>query len=449
MLHKNPGRLHSAELSFGNAYVFYPEANEERCSATLMLDIDPVGLVRGRRGAAGEGGLFQQYVNDRPYVASSFLSSAMTEFFSTAMSGRSKERPELAEAEIPIEVHLPVLPCRGGEAFLKALFEPLGYEMEAVRLGLQERFPDWGESRYFDVRLSKTAQIRTVLNHVYVLIPVLDDEKHYFVGRDEIDKLLRRGGDWLQTHPEKEEITRRYLRHSKQLTREALARLSEDEGNLDPDEARAEQDLEELQIEQKISLHDQRLTAVVAVLKDSGAERVLDVGCGEGRLIQLLLKEKFSEVVGMDVSLNALERAERRLRVEQMPPRVKERLKLLHGSLMYRDRRLTGYDAAAVVEVIEHLDEPRLASFERVLFEFAKPRMVVLTTPNSEYNVLFEGLPAGAMRHKDHRFEWTRAQFTGWAERVASAHGYQVKISGLGPSDPERGWPSQMAVFTR
>jgi Hen1-like subunit of RNA repair complex len=106
LLHKNPGRIHSFDLSFGQAHVFYPEAREDRCTAALLLDVDPIGLVRGRRGPAGEGAMLEQYVNDRPYVASSFMSVAISRVFGTAMSGRSKERPDLAERELPFQVKI-------------------------------------------------------------------------------------------------------------------------------------------------------------------------------------------------------------------------------------------------------------------------------------------------------------------------------------------------------
>lgn len=448
LLHKNPGRTHTAALNFGKAYVLYPEASEERCTAAVLIDVDPVKLVRGRRGPSGEGGLFDSYVNDRPYAASSFMSSALTEFFSTAMGGRSKERQELADTPIPIEVHIAALPCKADEDLLRRLFEPLGYEIEATRLALDERFPEWGEGRYFDLKLRATKRISEVLSHLYVLIPVLDNEKHYWVDAQEIEKLLNRGKDWLAAHPAKEEIARRYLRNQKHLTREALARLTEGEGDPDPDEREEENASQEEAVERPISLHEQRLNAVVAALKASEAKRVVDLGCGEGRLIELLLKDKqFQEVVGMDVSYVTLERAHRKIKVDRLPPMVAARLKLIHGSLMYRDKRIEGFDAAAVVEVIEHLDGPRLDVFERVLFEHARPGTVAITTPNSEYNVLFETLPAGQFRHRDHRFEWTRAEFEEWASRVAGKHGYSVGFLPIGPAHEEFGAPSQMATF--
>ncbi|HVT11036.1 MAG TPA: 3' terminal RNA ribose 2'-O-methyltransferase Hen1 [Fimbriimonadaceae bacterium] len=450
LLHKNPQRTHVAELTFGKAYVFYPEAGDDRCTAALLIDVDPVKLVRGRRGPSGEGGLFDSYVNDRPYAASSFLSSAILEFFSTAMGGRSKERQELADQAIPLEIRIASLPCRSGEAFLSRLFQPLGYEIEATRLPLDERFPDWGEGRYFDVVLRATKRIADALAHLYVLIPVLDNEKHYWVDKQEIDKLLNRGKTWLAGHPAREEIARRYLRHQKQLTREALARLTAEDGDLDPDEREQENASVEEAVERPLSLHDQRLHAVLAALKSNEVRRVVDLGCGEGRLMSLLIKDKqFERIVGMDVSYSTLEKARRYLKIDRLPPKMAERLELIHGSLVYRDRRIEGFDGAAVVEVIEHLDAPRLAVFERVLFEFARPGIVVMTTPNREYNVLFESLNAGQFRHRDHRFEWTRAEFEAWASGIAGQYGYGVKFLPIGPIHEEHGAPSQMAIFAR
>ena len=442
LLHKRPDRLQTFPLSFGQAHVFYPEASAERCTAALLLDVDPVGLVRDRRGPGGDGGLLEQYVNDRPYVASSFLSVAIAQVFGSALSGKSKDRPELVEESLPLEARLAVLPCRGGEVFLRRLFEPLGYEVAATRHPLDEHFPDWGEGPYHTVVLQATRPLHELLSHLYVLVPVLDNDKHYWVGEDEVEKLLRHGEGWLAAHPERAQIARRYLKHRTHLTRAALERLlDEDASATEESQAREEEVLEE-----RVSLNEQRLAAVAAVLKESGARRVLDLGCGEGKLLRLLVQDSaFEEIVGVDVSNRVLEIA--RDRLDRLPERLRERVKLLHGSLTYRDRRLSGYDAAAVVEVVEHLDPPRLSAFARVLFEFARPKTVVLTTPNAEYNVKFEGLPAGKFRHKDHRFEWTRAEFQAWAQDVAARFGYTVRFLPVGPEDEVVGPPTQLAEF--
>jgi 3' terminal RNA ribose 2'-O-methyltransferase Hen1 len=147
------------------------------------------------------------------------------------------------------------------------------------------------------------------------------------------------------------------------------------------------------------------------------------------------------------VSVRSLEVAHRRLRLDRLPERQRERIRLIHGSLTYRDDRLQNFDAAAMVEVIEHLDPARLAAFERVVFEHARPATVVLTTPNREYNVVWETLPAGELRHGDHRFEWTREEFRVWATGIARRFGYSVRFLPVGPDDAEVGPPSQMSVF--
>jgi len=450
LLHKNPSRVQSDEFSFGNGYVVYPEASEERCTVAVVLDVDAVSLVRGKQGSGQNDGLIDRYVNDRPYVSGSFMSLALANFFGTAMSGRSKERQDLADRAIPLEIHLPVLTCRGGESFLRRLFEPLGYQVESKRLPLDTHYPEWGESAYFDVKLSVVARVKDVLTHLYVLLPVLDDTKHYRVGTDEVDKLVTKGGDWLPKHPEKDEITRRYMLRLRSLTREALARLTEDDGDPDPDQREEKAAESEETIEKPLTLNEVRLQTVLAAVRQSGASRVIDLGCGEGKFLELLAKEKqIKEAVGMDVSVRTLEKASRRLRLDEPGDKRREKIRLLHGSLMYNDARLEGFDCAAVIEVIEHLDAPRLKAFETAIFEKAKPETVVVTTPNIEYNALFDGLEGGKLRHNDHRFEWTRAEFESWASSIAEKYGYEVRFTSVGPVDAALGSPTQMGVFTR
>ena len=508
LLHKHPDKLQSFELSFGRAHVFYLESHAGLCTAALLLDVDPVGMVRGKQ--RNQGFLLAHYVNDRPYVASSFLSVAIAQVFGTALSGRCKDRPELAATPLPFTVRIEVLPVRGDAGILQRMFGPLGYTVEATRHPLDERFPEWGESPYYSVTLRGTQTLAVLLTHLYVLVPVFDNEKHYFVGNEELEKLLARGEGWLATHPEKDQITRRYLRHQSGLYREALARLIEDERAQDEEMAgdeipadrsrsydlpldsalaasspetgvarpeglrRAWFDVHAesaaLEVpptvppenatggnhlgtpprdpETILSLNDQRHGTVLAALRGSGARSVLDLGCSEGKLLQELIREKqFERIVGLDVSIRSLEIAQKRLKLDRLSERQAERIKLLHGSLMYRDPRLANFDAAAVVEVIEHLDPPRLAAFERVLFEFARPQTVVLTTPNREYNVKWETLPAGRFRHADHRFEWTRQEFQDWVTRIARQHAYTVRFVPIGPVDETLGPPTQMAVF--
>lgn len=451
LLHKHPAKVQQFEVASGIAHVFYPEATNERCTAALLLEVDPVGLVRGRKGPAAEGFALGQYVNDRPYAASSLLSVAMSRVFKTAMAGRCDARPDLAAKPLPLQLHVPALPCRGGADVASRLFAPLGWKVSAQPVPLDEHFPEWGDSRYLDVRLSGTLRLADALNQLYVLLPVLDDAKHYWVSPDEVDKLLRAGEGWLGGHPERELISRRYLAHQAGLSRTAIGRLAE----VDDTEAEVLDNATEGPVvsdegERAVPLVQQRHGAVLAALRSSGASRVADLGCGSGALLtQLVADSSFTMVIGVDVSARALEIAARRLKLDTMTDRQRERLTLLQSSVTYRDTRLVGLDALVLMEVIEHLDPPRLSALERTIFGDAAPATIVVTTPNVEHNVRYETLPAGAFRHRDHRFEWTRAQFQDWAGRVGERYGYGVRLLAIGTDDPQVGPPTQMAVFSK
>ncbi|MGV9639795.1 3' terminal RNA ribose 2'-O-methyltransferase Hen1 [Streptomyces sp. NPDC003514] len=458
LLHKHPEKSQAFSTSFGTAHVLYPEADAERCTAALLLEVDAVALVRRGKGK-GRGGApdaaLAQYVNDRPYAASSLLAVALSAVFSSAMRGVCTARPELAARPLPLRVEVPSLPARGGVALVRRLFKPLGWDVTADPVPLDERFPEWGDSRYVRLVLeSATLTLAEALRHLYVLLPVLDDAKHYWVAPDEVDKLLRAGEGWLPDHPEQKLITSRYLARRWSLTRAAMERLelvrlaeTDDSEVEEIDNAVAEETETE---EKPAPLAVRRREAILTALRAAGATRVLDLGCGQGQLVQALLKDPaYTEIVGVDVSVRALTIAGRRLKLDRMGERQAARVKLLQGSLAYTDSRLKGYDAAVLSEVVEHVDPPRLPALEYAVFGAARPRTVLVTTPNVEYNVRWESLPAGHVRHGDHRFEWTREEFRAWAVAVAERHGYGVEFVPVGPDDPEVGPPTQMAVFAR
>ncbi|WP_194909139.1 3' terminal RNA ribose 2'-O-methyltransferase Hen1 [Catenulispora rubra] len=538
LLHKNPERVQAFDVTYGKAHVFYPAAGPQECTAALLLEVDPIALVRGR-GRNSPDFALSQYVNDRPYAASSLLASALGHVFRSALRGRCDQRPELAASALPLRIEVPALICREPE-LAALLFEPLGWTVEAEPVALDPAFPDWGASRYTKLTLTGTLRLSDALSHLFVLLAALDGAKHYWVASDEVDKLVRVGEGWLGTHPLRAMIARRYLARRQPLVREALARLAEVDdvepealdnavgfeedaveligaasadsatanapatatatdpaaetaaaanpaaetaetaetasvsqktphpprgltnrqeegapGDYAQESAAAPAEVNESDpklghpSERKLSLATARRAAVVEALHEVDAARVLDLGCGEGALLRDLLKDKaFSEVVGIDVSARALQMAARKLRVDRLPDRVRARLTLRQGALTYTDARLAGYDAAVLMEVIEHVDPYRLPALEHAVFRAAHPRAVVVTTPNVEFNVRYETLEAGRFRHADHRFEWTRAEFRDWAERVAAAHGYDVRFKPVGEIDPELGPSTQLALFT-
>ena len=447
LLHKHPDRVQEFKQSFGTVTVFYPESTDERCTVALMLDVDPVRLARSRGKNAPDFSL-AQYVNDRSYAASSLLGVAMADVFSTARSGRCDSRQDLADSAIPLEISIPVLPCRGGPEIAHRFFEPLGWTVEADPIPLDDAFADWGDSRYVRLRLTGVVRLADALNQLHVLLPVLDESKHYWQGPDEVDKLMRSGEGWLATHPDANLITRRYLGRSGGLTRVALARLAElgDEVEEAIDPAEDEEVLQP--VEKRVPLNAQRHDAVHQVLLELGARSVIDLGCGPGQFLDRLIKTpSFTRIAGSDVSTRSLQYAARRLHVDRMSERQAERVQLFQSALTYEDERYAGFDAAVLMEVVEHVDPPRLEALERVVFGAAKPGAVIVTTPNGEYNVLYEGLVG--MRHPDHRFEWTRAEFAHWSDHVASTYSYAVERRGIGDLDETLGTPTQLAIFTR
>ncbi len=446
LLHKNPANVHMTDLAYGKATVFFSKATPEETTAHLLVEIDPVGLVRGK-GARQGGWALGQYVNDRPYAASSFLSTAISRCYGTAMGGRCEKRPELPDTSLDLTIRIPALPLAGDTDRVRSLFEPLGYEVEIVRPLLDPEFPGWGEARYGDVTLAIRAPLAQVLRHLFVLIPSLDSIKHYWIGQDEIEKLLAKGEGWLSDHPQCEWITTRYLKFRRSLVSEALERLapeSEDDEEEDPDEKSVPE------VERFLSLHEKRLDRVTELVASLQPDTLVDLGCGGGKLLlRLLRKTKVPDMLGIDVDSRSLEIAAKRLRLESLPDKQRIRVKLAQGALTYRDPRIEGRDVATLVEVIEHVEPERLDSLERILFEHARPGTLIVTTPNREYNALFETLAKDKLRHADHRFEWTRAEFHGWAERVSSENGYSFVIEPLGDVDETHGAPSQIAIFTR
>ena len=323
LLHKHPDRVQRFAAPVGDVHVFYPESTPERCTVAMVLEVDPIALVRSKRFRSDPASL-DHYINDRPYVASSMVAVALGTVFRTAMTGRSDSYPEVAAADLPLTIEVPVVSARGDEQDLvRRLFEPCGWDVDEVPIALDPRFPAWGRSRYSSVTLRGRMPLGRALRQLYVLLPALDDTKHYWVGDDEVDKLERNGAGWLDDHPERALIARRYLLHQKSLVAQTV----------EPTEAQT----------RDRPLAAQRAEAVLQALHDVGASSVVDMGCGPGALLVRLARDRsFRRIVGVDVSARSLEHAARALDLAQASDAERERIVLRHGSVVYRDASTRG-----------------------------------------------------------------------------------------------------------
>ena len=448
LLRKHPAKVQSFNLPVGQAHVFYPEVSAQLTTAALLLEVDPIGLVRKRR-FRGDSGVLDYYVNDRPYAASSLMSVALGKVLRSAMTGMSEMYPELAQASLPLRLELPVISARGNqqEDLIQRLFEPLGWSVETRMLPLDPNYENWGASRYHHLKLEGQIRLDHALRQLYVLLPVLDDSKHYWVNDDETEKLARQGEGWLAQHPERELILQRYLAHQKALVGLAQEQLTVASTELGGESA---DDLRESPATGQTPLRVHRANTVLSVLKECGAQSVVDVGCGAGALLRRLQQDRFfTRIVGTDVSVRSLQQAARNLQLKERSDSERSRIDLLHSSVLYSDERLRNHDALVLMEVIEHIDLSRLPALENSVFAEASAAVVIVTTPNSEFNELYPRLAAGTMRHEDHRFEWTRKQFATWCSEITSRYGYAVEIRGIGDNSPRAGTPTQMAIFRK
>lgn len=445
ILWKNPDHIFDREFSSGHVVVFFSEYSNQKATASLLVLVDSVGMVRSEWGR-----ISSSYVDHRPYAASSIASVALKEAYSSAFAGKSEtaEIDAVIKQKLPVEIELSSVWVKGGVQSIHDFFEPLGYAVNAEKLLYESKWLK-SDSCVFNVTLTGMQTILDLLRHLYVLLPALDNKKHYFVNENEIVKLLSHGEGWLETHPYKERIVSRYLIHRHNLIEEALEQLAEEVQDEETEENAAGA---EEAMERPIRLQEERLQTALAVMRtlDPAPLKIGDIGCGSGDFIRLIENDRaFSEVIGMDVSSKVLQIAEKRLHLDRRNAWQSPKISLIHGSLAYKDSRLKGLDAVLMFEVIEHIDAIKLPVVEYNIFEFLTPGYVMVSTPNKEYNQLFPSLEKNALRHRDHRFEWTRDEFRQWAGAVTAKYPYEVDFFQVGPRDDNLGAPTQMAVFRK
>ncbi|WP_285760833.1 3' terminal RNA ribose 2'-O-methyltransferase Hen1 [Nocardiopsis ansamitocini] len=437
LLHSDPDTVQTVEQAHGAAHVFYPEANEQRCTAALLLEVDPLRLRRTRGGRTPDFASVQ-YVNDQPYAASSLFAATIAAVFHRALNGECPERPERVRTVLDLTLHLPAVPCDGGPGQARQLFEPLGWTVTAEPVPLDPGLPGWGDSRYLALTLTGEQRVADALSHLCVLLPALAGAPRLLGDGREADP-LRHAAGWLPGHPHRAQIADPPPEgHDEDGI--AVRRLVEVEGRStgtgSPPAHETPAD------------GGRHADAVLAVLLEENARSVVDLGCGSGRLLALLCAEPTLErITGVDVAGAALRRAERLLGQDRIDEPA--RLALLTGSVLYRDDRFASHDAAVLMNVVEHIEPGRLPAMEQVVFGHAAPRTVVVTTPEADSAPRDVAEGAGAYRHPDQRFAWTRDRFRAWAQRVARVHGYRVRYVPVGPDDPGPGPATQMGVFTR
>lgn len=441
LLHKHPDKFQTFELSFGEAYVFYPEVSESKMTVALMVDIDSIEFSNNRK-FNWSGLSLGQYVNDRAFTCSSLLSVAISKVFGTAMAGNCKEKPDSVNSKKEFEVELSTVSYHGHEFLIDELFKPLGYSVEYTRLEYDKSFPQWGQSPFCHLKLKFNGTLQNLLRHLYILLPVLDNNKHYWVQEEEVHKLLSKGRGWLETHPQLALICNRYLKFQSHLIRKFWNELNEfSSKNVKPLKASNHSKVN------KENLNSLRVQAITNVLRQFKCKRVIDIGCGDGKLIKSLLSIPFfTQIVGMDVSSVELGRAKKKINYSELPEIQLERVKFFQGSLLYKDTRLLGYDALCLIEVLEHIEPDRLKMVENRIFKEINSSLVIVTTPNKEFNVKYE-MKQNEFRHQDHRFEWDRDTFFQWCKKLSHTYDYQVNVSGVGQCDSKLGSPTQMAVF--
>ncbi|WP_310831561.1 3' terminal RNA ribose 2'-O-methyltransferase Hen1 [Paenibacillus pedocola] len=457
LLAKNPNNLYDRTEKEARVRIVFTVSSEEETEAVIYVTPDPIELVKGDSSAHND---ITQYINDREFVTSSLFCSYIRPALGTALNGKPKEAymPWVGK---PLKLELTFGPVASNlpDRTLEELFTALGYEVQLERGDAEYSFALKTRSSARYIKLAGEQTLQTALQQLFVLIPALDDYKHYYISDDEVDKIRRYGAGWLEEHPQRSLILKRTLRFAGAIKQyEAMAakeKRSTAENSVDSEDVPAavtvsgESAVTEMQEEPKIRLNDLRYAAIAAAVEELYAKAtIVDFGSGEGKL-----SAKLSSVPGVR-EIKAVEpSAASQLRAMDRFAKLADKPGIIvpdpvTGSLFYFDESLRGKDVMILCEVIEHIDEYRLARVMENIFAEYAPKTLIVTTPNKDYNAVYE-MEQEELRHGDHRFEWGRKAFSVWCARWTETFDYTAELTGIGEGSVEFGYPTQMAIFTK
>ena len=428
LLSKNPANLYERNQKGHLVRFFYSKFTDQEVEATIFVTPDPIELVQSNSNSYD----ITHYINDREFAVSSIFCSLIRSALGTALNGQPKEQyMEWVDHPFSLQFEFGPVVSTLTDQQLAELFEPLGFALAITRqeIDYSIRMKDESSARYLTLRGTKT--LHESLRQLFVLIPVLDNYKHYYIDEKEIEKLERYGEGWLENHPLRDFIYRKSLRF-----KELYSQVESQKPAGEP----------EVQVK-KARLNELRYEKIAETVSQLKPESVVDFGSGEGKLSERLgLIAGVREILAVEPSQSAAVKAAARFHKAQenehftMP-------KTLWGSLFYFDERLQGKDAIILCEVIEHIDEDRLPKAMDTILHAYRPGALIITTPNREYNDVYE--MEERFRHTDHRFEWTRAEFQQWCLERNNQEFYGLQFEGIGEEHDLQGHPTQMCIFTR
>ncbi|EGW40788.1 3' terminal RNA ribose 2'-O-methyltransferase Hen1 [Desulfosporosinus sp. OT] len=444
LLSKNPQNLYDRMEKGHRIRLTYTVFSDSEVEAVIFVTPDPVELVKNSPDTYE----ITQYINDREFVVSSIFCSYIRSALGTALNGRPKdEYLDWAKHAFLLTIGFGPVATDLPDVAIKQLFEPLGYRIEIERGQAAYNFQLKERSSARFINLQGTLTVQNALKHLFVLIPVLDNYRHYFIDEREIEKLERYGEGWLADHPLKDLIIKRTLRF-RELIDQVGENFDQADTNADTNNEALTPELE-LKSQPVVRLNELRYQRVVKIVENLPArESIVDFGAGEGKLsARLGFIPGVQEILAVEPTekeqLRALKRFSEASRKDDFISPI-----LIWGSLFYYDEQLRAKDVMILNEVIEHIDESRLPRVMDTILGSYKPQVLLITTPNVEYNTVYQ-MDDQAVRHKDHRFEWTRSEFSEWTHTLARNYSYDVQLDGIGEEVEGYGHPSQIAIFTR